>query len=649
MNRSVIELARKGLALGLALGLTGTMPGTLAMAQQPVAQNVAQQASIAPVRPDAPILLRPYLPAEVPPVRTGNSGRFATLIRAGKLYLSVRDAIALTLENNIDIEVARYGPYTLEWRLERAQAGGALPGVPSGASQAASVASGQGVQGSQVAAGLGNISSSNNNRGTANATVTQVGPVTANLDPAISEASTFSHRTVPQPNVTQSLTPILVQAQRVYTGSYQQGYLFGGGVNASYNDHYLSENAPTDILNPSSSSALSVSIQQNLLQGLGVAVNARTINVAKINLSMSDLNFKAQVSTVVVNVLNAYYALTADFDDQKSKQDAVDTAQRFYDDSVKRLDLGALAMLDVTTARNQVATAKQNLVNSQAEMQQDELQLKNLISRNGLGDPSIADVRIIPLDRISVPPSDDLPAIPELARKALANRPELIVEQENARAAAISALGTINGLLPSAQVFTTITDSGLAGTPHIVNGRTAPASLKGGPGTAFGQIMRRDFPSESIGVFGSIQIYDRQAQADYAIDQLQIRQQQLTTAKDLNQAQVDVTNAVVALRQARARYDAAVQNRILDQQLLDAEQKKFALGASTSYNVVQQQRDLSAAQSSEINAEATWESARLYLDRVTGTTLEANHVSLSEAKTGQVNQVSSLPPDLPAR
>ncbi len=159
--------------------------------------------------------------------------------------------------------------------------------------------------------------------------------------------------------------------------------------------------------------------------------------------------------------------------------------------------------------------------------------------------------------------------------------------------------------------------------------------------------MRRDFPSDSIGVFGAIQIYDRQAEADYAIDQLQLRQTQLTTAKDLNQAQVDVTNAVVALRQARARYDAAVQNRILDQQLLDAEQKKFTLGASTSYNVIQQQRDLSAAQSSEINAMATWQSARLYLDRVTGATLDANHVSLGEAQSGKVAQASSLPAVLP--
>ena len=466
----------------------------------------------------------------------------------------------------------------LAWRVERAEAGGALPGVPSGASQTASVASGQGVQGSEVAAGLGNIGAGNNNKGPLNATVVQVGPVTANLDPSIQETTTFSHKTTPQPLLSLSLVSSLVQGQRVNTASYQQGFLFGGGLNVSYTDHYLSENAPTDVLNPSVASSLSVSFQQNLLQGLGVAVNARTITVAKMNLGMSDLNFKAQVSGTVANVLSAYYALAAEYDDVKAKQDAVDTAQRFYDESVKRLDLGALAALDVTTARNQIAGAQQNLVNSQAALDQQELQLKNLISRTGPGEALIADVRIVPLDHIIVPPGDDLPAIRELAHRALANRPDLLVEQENARAAAISALGTVNGLLPSAQVFTTASNQGLGGTPQVTPfGQTANPYFRGAAATAFAQIARRDFPSENIGVFGSIQIYDRQAEADYGIDQLQLRQQQLTTARDLNQAQVDVTNAVVALRQARARYEAAVQSRVLEQQLLDAEQRKFAL------------------------------------------------------------------------
>jgi hypothetical protein len=112
------------------------------------------------------------------------------------------------------------------WKLERAQAGGALPGVPSGASQAASIASGQGVQGSQAAAGLGNITSTSGNRGPSNATVTQVGPVTANLDPSISEASTFSHKTVPEPNVVQSITACADSGPAGVFGDLSAGFSF---------------------------------------------------------------------------------------------------------------------------------------------------------------------------------------------------------------------------------------------------------------------------------------------------------------------------------------------------------------------------------------------------------------------------------------
>lgn len=595
--------------------------------------GLAQLSSIEPIRPSAPVFWRPYLPVDVPPIRLGNSDRLRSLIRAGQLYLTAQDAIALALENNIDIEIARYNAFDLAWRLERFQAGGALPGVPSGASQASSVASGQGVLGSQAAAGVSINGSAGGGRGTSNATVSQVGPVTANLDPSIQEATTFTHKTAPQPDPVLSQVSALIEGQRVYTGSYQQGFLAGGGVNVSYNEHYLSENAPSDFLNPSVAPAVSITAQQNLLRGLGVAVNARNITVAKLNLQMSDMNFKTQVSNVAVAVLNVYYSLAADYDDVKAKQDALETAQRFYEESRTRLNLGALAMLDVTTAQNQIAIAQQNMVNSQSALLQQEQQLKNLISRTGIGDPLIADIRVMPLDRIAIPASDDLPPVKDLVQKALVNRPDLIVERQNVKGAEISALGTVNGLLPSAQVFTTLSNSGLAGTPRRAG--TNPA-LSGGIGTALGEIARRDFPSESIGGFASIQIHDRQAQADYAIDQLQLRQQQLTTAKDLNQAQVDVMNAVVALRQARARYDAAVQNRILDQQLLDAEQRKFTLGASTSYNVVQQQRDLSGAQAAELSAMASYKSARLNLDQVTGDTLEVNHISLEEAKAGKI-------------
>jgi outer membrane protein TolC len=619
----------------------------------PISQTWAQQQSIEPVRPSGTVLKRPYLPVEVPPIRLQNSERMKILIRAGKLYLTAHDAIALALENNIDIENARYNSVLLSWNLERAQAGGALPGVPSGASQSASIQNGQGVLGSQQAAGVQIAGSRGGSSGTSNATVAQVGPVTANLDPTIQESSTFSHRTNPQPNAVQSVTPVLIQNARNSSVSYQQGFLTGGGVTVTYADHYLSENAPTDVLNPSVAPTLSISVQHNLLQGLGVAVNKRSITVAKMNLDDSDLNFKTQVTRTVVNVLNTYYSLVADDDDMKAKQSALETAGRFLDESRKRLELGALAELDVTTAQNQEASSRQALIASQSTRRQQELQLKNLISRTGIGDPLIANVDIVPVDHLVIPASDDIPPLKDLVKQALANRSDLLVERGNLKQTEISNLGTLNGLLPTAQAFSTHTNAGLAGTPRLVtplNGGapyTADNYYAGGTGNALGQIFRRNFPTENIGVFMQAQVHDRQAQADYGIDQLSLRQQQLTTAKDMNQAQVDVANSVVALRQARARYDAGVQSRILQEQLFDAEEKKFNLGASTPYNVVVQQRDLAAAQASELSALATYQAARISLDQMTGATLEVNHVSLGEAQTGIVGQPAVLPASLP--
>src|ERR1019366_67967 len=179
----------------------------------------------------------------------------------------------------------------------------------------------------RAAAGV-SIGSSSGANGTGNATITQVGPVAQTLDPSLQETSTFSHTSTPQPNVVQSFPPVLISNTRVYTGAFQEGFLSGGAVNLSYSDHYLNENAPTDVLNPSSAPNLSIAFQHNLLQGFGVAVNARNITVARMNLRISDLNFKTQIINTVTNVLNLYYGLVAAYEDVRAKKSAVDTAPK---------------------------------------------------------------------------------------------------------------------------------------------------------------------------------------------------------------------------------------------------------------------------------------------------------------------------------
>ena len=627
----------------LAAALSLTCPAYIGSA------GWAQQLPIAPVAPSAPALVRPYFAPEIPPVRLANSGRLSELVRGGNLYLTVQDAIALALENNIDIEVARYNPLIAAWNVTRNQAGGSLPGVPSNASQAGAVASGQGVTGSQAAAGVAAIPGTSSNRGgNTNATIQQIGPITPTLDPIIQEGSTLSHISYLEPDAEQSQTPNLVMDTRASLLSYQQGLLTGGSVALTYTDNYLNENSPTDTFNPSSAPTLSISFQQNFLQSFGVAVNARFITVAKMNVGISDLTFQTQVVNVVVQVLNAYYGLAGAIADVKAKRDAAEVAQTFFANVKEQARLGALSPSEAINAEAQLVSSRLDLVNSEATLTEQQLQLKNLISRMGTGDPALSTARIVPVDPIAVPDKDDLPPLEEMVKQAIAKRSDLAGERQNEAAAEVSTLGTRNGVLPGAGVFASTSQAGLAGTAHTVSGEAPPDPyFVGGIGTALGQVFRRNFPSESAALFYSGPLRNRQALADYAIDQLQFRQTQLTTRKDLNQVEVDIQNYAVALRQARARYDAAVRNRILQQELFSSEQKKFKLGASVPFNVIQLQRDLLAAQSTEIAAQVSYSAARVALDRTLGVILDANHVSLAEAHTGTVARRSSIPETLP--
>jgi outer membrane protein TolC len=597
---------------------------------------IAQQAGIAPQAPAANVLFRPYLPQSVPPVRPGNSPRLAELVKAGQLYLSIDDAIALALENNIDLEIARYSPIAAALRVTRAEAGGALPGVPSGASQAGSVASGQGVLGSQAAAGVsGGGGAGSISRGTGNASITQIGPITQNLDPTIQQTSTFGHRTIPQSNAVQSRTLALIQDQRNFTTSIQQGLLSGGNLSLSFRANDLKENSPSNILNPSVATSLTLTLQHNLLQGLGRAVNGRTITISRINLRTAPLTFKSQVIAVVTSVLNAYYSLVGSMEDARAKRAALETARQFVKDSERRIEVGTLAGVDLISAQSQEAAAQRDLVISETAVSQNELRLKNLISRNGLADPLLATARVIPTDRLTVAGKDDLPPFETMLASAIANRPDIALNKASLESAEISSLGTRSAILPRLVGFGTTSQQGLAGTPRSVNGAGPDPYFLGGLGTAMGQSLRRNFPSLNGGAFFQAPLGNRQALADQAIDQLQLRQSQLGLQKTLNQVQVDLLNAVVAIEQARARYQAAAKNRELASALLEAEQKKYQLGASTPFNVMQQQRNLAAAQAAETAALVAYRNARTGLEQALGSTLEAHNISIQAAAAGR--------------
>ena len=593
---------------------------------------LAQGQTIAPIRPSGSIFKRPYLPVQTPAIRMSNSQRIADLITAaGQLHLTAQDAILLALENNIDIEVARYGPVTADWRLQRAEAGGALPGVPSAAAQAGQVAAGQGVAGSQTSAGVAGGGGQGGGAGGGNASITQIGPVTQNLDPAFQETSTFGHTSTPQWNVTQSATNVLVNETRNHSGSIQQGFLTGGTATIRFSQNYLKENSPTNILNPTVAPNLQFSFQHALGSGFGKRVNARQITISKINRGIADLTFQSRVIDVVNQVLDLYYTLAAVIEDEKAKAYAAETADTLLANVKRQIELGAAALPDQIAAENEVVTTKQAVINASTTLEQQELRLKSLISRNGLADRALLAARIIPIDKLSIPEKDELAGLAELVKEAQSKRLDLITEKSSLQTTEISSIGTVSGLLPNIQAFGGISQAGLAGIPGRPSARPDPAFI-GGTGTALAQVFTGDFQTRRVGVFASAPIHNRQARADQAIDVLSLRQSELNYAKHVQQIEVDVASALAALRQARVRYDFSIKNRGLQKQLLDAEQKKLEYGASKPYDVIRQRRDLSTAQASEISALTSYVRARVSLDRTLGRTLEANKISIGSVR-----------------
>lgn len=581
-------------------------------------------------KPEGPLLVRSYMPPSASPVNLTNSTYLHSLIRAGELYLTVQDAISLAIENNIDLEVDRYGPLGAEWNLQQAQGGGPLRGVTNGSSLVNQVTSGQGVLGSEVAAGLATGNSSGGATSTG-ATVTQIGPVTQNLDPVFQNGTNFSHTSYPYPSTVVSFTQALVSTQHVIDSFVQQGLLSGGYVQVTANESYLKQNAPSDYLNPSEEPVVQIYLRHNLLQGFGTAVNGRFIRVAEKNIQASQETFRSQLLNTVANVLNLYWDLVTDDDDLAVRQRALDQAQKFYDDTRRQIELGVVPRFEASRAQSSVTSSRQLLAIAQTTAQQQENQLKNAISRDGLEDELLDSAHIVPLDRIEVPTQDNLPPLRDLVSQALANRPDVALEKINDEMARISALGTANGVLPSLQGWAAVSATGLSGTSAPFQGIAPLPYYVGGLGNALGQVFRDDFPSRRVGALFAGTIHNRVAQGDYGIDQLQLRQGDLVERRSMNQIVVDISNEMVALRQTRARYSQAVDSRKLQEELLEKTQQSFSFAAATISDVEGAQTALVAAQETEVAAASAYNHARVALDQVLGRTLEVNHVSVEQA------------------
>ncbi len=577
---------------------------------------------IAPVKPAGMPFIRSYRADTVPPLRVSDSSRLHGMIRAGNLYLTAPDAIAIAIENNLDLEVERYRILASGWDLQRLESGGALRGVQSGSGATVTLASGQGVAGSRGGGGGAAAQA-----GAAN--IQQIGPVTPQLDPIFTTYTVLGHQTYFQDQLVQAGTNELVYTTRSYYGQMSQGLLSGGTVRMSYSGAYLNESAPTDVLNPTSSASLGVVVGHNLLKGFGERVNGRFIRAARRRAASSDRGFQMRLMAVVANVLDRYWDLSVASDDVKYKRRNRDIAREFDEATRKEIAAGAIPAVDQIRAKSALALQEQALAVALNAAEQRENALKDALSWHGQADPALAAAHIIAVDPLEVPETDDLPPLRELLATAMNRRPDVADAKMRAELAEMEASSISNGLLPSLQVFATSTNAGQTGQP--VPGASPDPYFVGGAGAALGQVFRRNFPNERVGVRFSAPLENTQAQADHAMDQLTHRQTQLNAQKTFNQLAVEVSSQVMALQQARAQYQAAVEHRTIVEKLLQGEERRFQMGASTIATVVAARRDLATAQSSELAAAAAYIHNRIALDQGLGLTLEANHISVEDA------------------
>ncbi|MEQ1885841.1 MAG: TolC family protein [Bryobacteraceae bacterium] len=584
-----------------------------------------------------------YETPSIPPVSVSNSGRIEQLVRNGKLYLSLSDAIALAIENNLDVEIERYEFSLADADLQRAKAGSAITGIPT------NVLGG-------VPTGAGALLGSVNSGIAANGYASPLGQGLS-YDPTFTAATNFGHTTAPQSNTVVAGTSALVTTNKTANFGLTQAFASGGFASLTFNNNAQHQNSFRNTVNPVTNSFADLNFTQPLLNGFGFAVNNRTIRIAKNNIKAADYVFRQQLTNTVANVVQLYWNLVAAKENVSVKQRAQNVSQKLYEDNKKQVEIGTLAPIEIVRAEAQVASDQQAVVAAQSAELQLETVLKSALSRNGLASLAISDAMLELTDKIQIPEVEAIEPIQDLISRALDNRPDLQQSRIQIDNAQIALQGTKSALLPTLSVIGDVRNNALSGPQNTVAGpvsattglvQQAPLAdpfFVGGYGNILSQLFGRNFPTYSVGFTLNVPLKNRTAQANYATASVQLRQNQLQVQRQINQIRVDVQNALIALQQARAQYQTALKGRILQEQTVDADQKKLALGATTVYQLIQAQRDLTSAGLAEVTAQAAYMAARVQLDIATGTTLQRNNVEFEEAKSGRVSRVSSPAPD----
>ena len=605
-----------------------------------------------------PNFLKTWEPISVEAPVTSNSQRLDALVHNGKIYLSLADAIVLGLENNYDIAIQRYNLDIADTELLRARAGSSLLGVPAGLVQgtlsgtgntSSSLTSGGGPGGTSTAsggaaAGAGGINVSTNGQG----------PTPEVLDPVLTGTLQLERTTTPQPNPFGSGGPTLNQNPNTYNFNYNQGFVTGTQLQVAFNNNRTTSNSIFNSYSPELQSSFKATVTQHLLNGFGPGINGRFILEAKNNRRITDSAFRLQILYTINQIENIYWVLVSDYEDVQARQRALEQSTRLASDNRKQLQIGTLAPLDVLNADNQVSTDTQALITSETSLEYQQLIMKQAISRD-LSDPALSGAPVIPTDRVSLleMPEERTP-VEDLVQKAYANRPEIEQNILNLRNDEITLRATKNNLLPSVDLYGFYGAAGLGGSksPFCSTQFFGPEACNVptiGYGTVFTNLFNSSGPDKGAGVSLNIPLRNRTAQSLQARSLLEYRQAEMRLQQLYIQVRIQVINGQYALTNDRAAVQAALTAREYNYQSYQSEVKKLRLGASTTANVLQQERNLATAENNVISTEATYGKDRASLEQLLAETLDQYGIQISDAVKGTVTKEPVIPGLEPAK
>ena len=562
-----------------------------------------------------PNVFSPYFSPFVPRPRLDNSQQLKNLIVDGKLVLRLDDAIALAIENNLDVEVARYELPIAQADYLRAKGGGAVRGA-AGSFQSNTV-----YGGALGASGSG---------GGTGATSSLGGGIYSGgggscCDPSVYAYYGWSNAITPINYTFVGGVPVETSHTSYFATGYSQGFLTGTGFSVSEASERYSSNTSTGMFNPVFSSGLSIGFSQNLLAGFGYRANARDIRHARLDLTYAMSVFRKSVIDQVATVMSTYYDLLGDQEKIRVAQEGLQNAQKLLENNQVELKIGAVAQYDVLRSQEEVADQQQVLLVAQNTFSQDAQSLKAKISKSF--NQELATVDIAPTDRLPEPHPDDVPPLAEALKEAASHSPEIEQADINLRNQQYDIQRTRNALLPSLYATASYNLQGLGGAlrPTFVN------------------IFANDYPNISYTVQLSFPLRNRTAQADAARALIEQRQLQMKLQQAKNQAVWDVSKAVSAVQQAKSQLDAALNLAGISRQVLDKQQQKFTLASATVEDVITAQNNLATAQGNVVTARATYAKALIQFEQATGTLLDRNNIDLSEAVQGEVHHAPNIP------